>query len=420
MSRPGFLIRTAEIVSVGTELLLGQTLDTNAAFLSRELAELGISTYRHTVVGDNPARLEKAIREALEDNDLVLMTGGLGPTDDDLTAEIAASIMDVPLVKDAVIHQELNRRYPDQERYDFSRYPLLPQGARAFPNDNGTAPGSLSIFLWNGRQKAILLLPGPPAEMEPMFLNRVKESLAVYCPDRFIHRYVRIYGIGESRAESLVSDLLKDQTRVTLAPYASASEVVFRISQKLANPHEEDLTEAMVQELLDRFGDHVFEVGPRSLETVLADLLRARGKTVAFAESCTAGMASSILASVSGASRILQGGFVSYQNAMKERMLEVPGKILEEDGPVSLRCAQAMAEGCLERTGADYALSFTGIAGPGGGTDETPVGTVWIGLACRGGETLSRLHHFGGGRELVRLRAVYSGYDLLRRHLTGL
>ncbi len=131
-------------------------------------------------------------------------------------------------------------------------------------------------------------------------------------------------------------------------------------------------------------------------------------------------MASSILASVSGASRILQGGFVSYQNAMKERMLGVPGKILDEDGPVSSRCAQAMAEGCLERTGADYALSFTGIAGPGGGTDETPVGTVWIGLACRGGETLSRLYHFGGGRELVRLRAVYSGYDLLRRHLTGL
>ena len=415
-----FQADSAEVISVGTELLLGQTLDTNACFLSRQLAELGISTYRHTVVGDNPQRLEKAIRSALAENDLVVTTGGLGPTADDVTTEVIAALAGIPLVKDGAVEDELRRRYPDRAPEDFASYPLVPQGAAVFKNEWGTAPGSFVFLQEHGNKKAILILPGPPDEMEPMFLASVRPFLENYSHYHFIHRYVRLFGIGESKAEERIKDLLENQKEVTIAPYASLKEVVIRVSQRREQGDATDLTQALVGELEERFGSFVFEIGPRPLELVLLDLLVEKRLTIAFAESLTAGMALSTMADIPGSSASLLGGMVTYNDEMKHRLLGVPPKLLSSAGAVSCPAAIAMAEGCLARTGADLALSYTGIAGPGGGTAETPAGTVWIACARAGKTTVARKYHFTGDRFRVRTRAVYSGYDLLRRLLLGL
>ncbi len=415
-----FTADSAEVISVGTELLVGQILDTNACFLSRQLAGLGISTYRHTVVGDNPKRLETAIRAALAENDLVVTTGGLGPTADDVTAEVVAAVAGLPLVKDQAVMDELRERYPDTSRYDFSSYPLVPRGAVIFKNDRGTAPASLVYLKEHDHQKAILMLPGPPDEMEPLFLAVVRPFLETLSHHRFIHRYVRLFGIGESKAEERIRDLLENQREVTLAPYASLKEVIIRVSQRLGEGDGRDLTQALVGELKDRFGPLVFETGTRPLEVVLLDLLREKGLTVAFAESCTAGMALSTLADVAGSSAVLLGGVVTYNNEMKNRLLGVSTKILSTAGAVSGPAAAAMAEGCLDRTGADLTLSFTGIAGPGGGTEAIPAGTVWIACARAGTSTVVKRFHFTGDRNRVRTRAVYTGFDLVRRLLLDL
>ncbi|HPX93518.1 MAG TPA: competence/damage-inducible protein A [Bacillota bacterium] len=411
---------SAEVISVGTELLVGQIIDSNACFLSQQLAELGISTYRHTVVGDNPDRLEKAIRMALEDNDLVVTTGGLGPTADDLTAEVAASVAGLPLLKDKAVTEELRRRYPDRTRYDFSVYPKVPSGAVVFKNETGTAPGSFVFLKAYDNRKAILMLPGPPDEMEPMFLVSVRPFLETFSRYRFRHRYVRLFGIGESKAEERIRDLVESQKEVTIAPYASIKEVVIRVSQRMDKAGGEDLTKAMTESLAGRFGPDVFEVGSRPLEAVLLDLLAERQMTMALAESCTAGMAASTLAGIPGSSAVLLGGVVTYNNEMKNRLLGVSSKILTSAGAVSCPVAIAMAEGCRARTGADVALSFTGIAGPGGGTEEMPAGTVWIACARAGASTVAKKYHFAGDRNRVRTRAVYTGLDLVRRLLLGL
>ncbi|HZK29405.1 MAG TPA: competence/damage-inducible protein A [Clostridia bacterium] len=413
------LFRTAEIISIGTELLIGQTVDTNAHFLSGQLTELGISTYRHTVVGDNESRLEKAIRRALDENDLVMTTGGLGPTRDDLTSGVVARIASVPLVKDRLVDGALERRYPSRSRGDFTDYPTVPEGAIVFMNDNGTAPGSLVIFSYNGKQKAILMLPGPPDEMRPMFDAYVRQAMEPFCGSRFIHRYVRLTGIGESHVENLVLDLVDGQSDVTIAPYASPGEVVIRVAQRLDETEGVDLTGPVLETLSSRLGEYIFELGPRSLEEVVVDLLAQKQATCAFAESCTVGLASAILGSVPGLSEVFLGAVISYSDKMKHELLSVPTDLLEREGAVSEACARAMAQACRDKTGADFALSFTGIAGPAGGSEANPVGTVWI--ACAGEQgTQAKKFQFRGNRDRVRKRAVYAGLDLLRRSLLAL
>ena len=321
---------------------------------------------------------------ALEDNDLVVTTGGLGPTADDLTAEVAASVAGLPLLKDKAVTEELRRRYPDRTRYDFSVYPKVPSGAVVFKNETGTAPGSFVFLKAYDNRKAILMLPGPPDEMEPMFLVSVRPFLETFSRYRFRHRYVRLFGIGESKAEERIRDLVESQKEVTIAPYASIKEVVIRVSQRMDKAGGEDLTKAMTESLAGRFGPDVFEVGSRPLEAVLLDLLAERQMTMALAESCTAGMAASTLAGIPGSSAVLLGGVVTYNNEMKNRLLGVSSKILTSAGAVSCPVAIAMAEGCRARTGADVALSFTGIAGPGGGTEESPAGRFGLPAPGRG------------------------------------
>ena len=316
-------IERAEIISVGTELLLGQTLDSNAAFLARQLAELGIACYRQTVVGDNANRLEEAMRRALDDNDLLITTGGLGPTADDLTNVIAARIAGRPLVKDARVDADLQARYPQRAYGPDSAYPLLVQGSQVFLNQEGSAPASLISLDWRGKRRAILMLPGPPHEMEPLFLSQVRASLESLSPKRFIHRYIRLFGIGESSAEAQIRDLIDSQDQVTIAPYASRKELVFRISQRLDQTEGEDRTGPVIQAIKKRLADYIFEIGPRSLPQVLLDLLLEKDKSCAFAESCTAGLATASLASVPGASAVLKGGLITYNNQMKSHLLGI-------------------------------------------------------------------------------------------------
>jgi nicotinamide-nucleotide amidase len=403
------IFRSAEIISVGTELLVGQIVDTNAHFLSEQLSQIGLSTYRHVVVGDNTERLEQAIRHALTDNDLVITTGGLGPTEDDITALVAARVAGVSLVS----NRDITDRLESRGRYVSPGYPLIPEGSRYFHNDNGTAPGSLTFFTLNRSQKAILMLPGPPDEMEPMFLRYVRPVLEMHSAAKFVHRYVRLTGIGESRSEDMIRDLIDSQDEVTIAPYANPGEVVFRVSQRLESG-DDDKTDEAVEAIVERVGEFVFEIGQRTLNEVVLDMLVSRGETCAFAESCTGGMLASSLASIPGASKALLGGFITYNDEMKQSLLGVPRDILEGEGAVSEECVRAMADHCRLRTGADYALAVSGFAGPSGGTEDTPVGTVYIALSKCSGLTVKRFF-FRGDRERVMRQSVVAALNLLRR-----
>lgn len=437
-------IQSAEILSVGTELLLGETLDTNGYFLAGQLAELGISTYRHTVVGDNAKRIEKALTDALEYNDLVITTGGLGPTADDLSGVVAARVAGFRLVSDPVINRRIDERFAlrkkarlvactsiPEDKQNVSVvgsakshvvYPLVPEGATLFMNENGTSPGALMMFDWSlssgeSLRKAIILLPGPPSEMEPMFLREVRPVLEKLAPERFIHRYVHLTGIGEPDAEAAVRDLVDQQTNPTIAVYVRDGDVSFRITQRLTGGgNEEDRTEPLVDVIKERLGAYIYEIGTRNLPEVVRDKLLESGSTCAFAESCTGGLAASLMARVPGASDVLKGGVVTYTNAMKIDMLGVPDQLLQKEGPVSAACARAMAEGLYRLTGADYAVSVTGFAGPAGGTIKYPVGTVFIACRSRKGTRVIE-RHYTGSRANIQDRSAYASIDLLYRSI---
>ncbi len=437
-------IHTAEILSVGTELLLGETLDTNACFLAGQLAELGISTYRHTVVGDNAKRIEKAMNDALECNDLVIATGGLGPTADDLSGIVAARIAGYRLVLDPLINRKIDERIarrkqarlvvcsqiPEGEQsISVSKsakrhvvYPLVPEGATLFLNENGTSPGALMLFdrqlsLGESKKKAILVLPGPPSEMEPMFLNEVRPVLEKLSPVRLIHRYVHLTGIGEPDAEAAVRDLVDRQTNPTIAVYVNECDVSFRITQRFAEGEDnEDRTESLIDVIKARLGPYIYEIGTRSLPEVVRDNLLNIGATCAFAESCTGGLTASLMARVPGASDVFKGGVVTYTNEMKTDLLGVTDHLLSTEGPVSAACARAMAEGLHRLTGVDYAVSVTGYAGPAGGTKTHPVGTVFIACSSnRGTRVIER--HYIGSRTNIQDRSAYAAIDLLNRSI---
>lgn len=406
------IIESAEILSIGTELLIGQTLDTNAFYLARKMAELGIDCYHRQVVGDHMDRIEQALRRALERSDLVITTGGLGPTDDDITNQAVANVTDLPLVEDACVNQSICDQYP-RARKDGYVMPRIPKGSAVYPSHNGTAPASLTTVRFNGKMRHILMLPGPPSENVPLFEEQVQPALAQYTKSKLINHFIRLVGIGEYRATQILSDLIETQTNPTIAPYAGEGEVVFRITQKLRK-QETDRTEELIHEIQRRLRPYIFEIGPRSLQEVVVDLLEEKGLTCAFAESCTAGGVAARLTSVAGASRVFKGGIVAYSNDVKSALLDVSEAILKHDGAVSERCAAAMAIGCRRRTAADIAVSVTGIAGPSGGTDKKPVGTVYFGVSTPN-ETKVFHNQFSGNRERNRAMAVVRALDLVRR-----
>lgn len=410
---------TAEIVSVGTELLLGQIVDTNAAAIARTLAELGIDLYYHSTVGDNFARVVETIRRARERADLILTTGGLGPTEDDLTKEAIAEVFGEELVLDeeSLRHVEgffARRGIPMPERN--RKQALIYRSGRPIPNPNGTAPGALL----EKEGKIVISLPGPPREMLPMLNDWVVPYLlGVLGEKRQIlrSRILRFFGIGESALEERVRDLLQNRNP-TVAPLAHTGEVHLRLTAKAASEAEATALIAPIEaEIRARAGQFLYGTDGTTLEQAAVEALAVARRTVAVAESCTGGMLGERITTVAGSSAVFRGGVICYANDVKERLCGVPAAVLAEHGAVSEPCARALAEGVRRLLGADFGVGITGIAGPGGGSAAKPVGLVYIGLASAAGTEVER-HQFQGQRHDIRYRATQVALDRIRRAAT--
>jgi nicotinamide-nucleotide amidase len=410
----------AEIISVGTELLLGQTTDTDAVFLAQMLSRLGISLHFRATVGDNPKRIEEALRLALSRADLVVTVGGLGPTEDDLTKEMAAQALNMALVEDKGHREWLDkfvaRRGGAVAPVSFWKQALVPAQGQGIPNPNGTALGAI----FETANKKLICLPGPPNELIPMTEQTVEPYLREKTTgERQVirSRILRIVGLGESLVEERVCDLIHGENP-TVAPYAKTGEVHLRITARAATDAEADaLIAPMENTLRERLGAVVYGADKETLETAVVQLLNLLGLRLATAESCTGGLIAQRLTNVPNASHVFEEGLVTYSNAAKEKYLGVLPEVLAEFGAVSAETAQAMALGLRRVSGADLAVSVTGIAGPSGGTPEKPVGTVHIGLAWENGGVTSEEHHFIGSRTDIRLRSSQAALNLVRRFL---
>ena len=407
-----------ELISVGTELLLGNIVNTNAQFLAEQCALLGLTMYYQSTVGDNPERLSQTITQALDRSDVVILTGGLGPTEDDLTKEICAQVMGFPLAEDPHTRQRIEEYFKNniyQEIPDNNwKQAVIPQGALVLDNDNGTAPG---LILEKDGKRAILL-PGPPGELIPLFTHQVAPYLEKLRPEIIRSQMVKICGVGESPVEDKLLDLIDQQTNPTIATYAKTGEVHLRVTASASSQEEaEKLIKPVVKEIKKRFGDAVYSTKEEeSLEAAVVRLLKKHELTVTTAESCTGGMLAARLVNVPGVSDVFREGFVTYSNKAKRRLLDVGKGTLKKYGAVSEQTAREMAMGGVFATGADICVATTGIAGPGGGTEDKPVGLVYISCILRDEVTVQRFQ-FKGNREKVREQTVVKALDLLRRSI---
>ena len=374
---------TAEILCVGSELLLGNIVNGNARWLAEQLAALGVAHHRQTVLGDNRERLIEEVRAASQRCRLLITTGGLGPTPDDLTTEALAAAFDTPLQERPELWAEIEAKLRGRGRpiaASNRRQALLPQGAAVLPNPTGTAPG----IIWSPRPGfTILTFPGVPSEMRAMWQATAAPWLQAsgLAEGVFASRMLRFWGVAESALAEQMADLL-EQANPTVAPYAGAGEVKQRLTARAASRAEaEALLAPLEAEIRARSGDACFGVDDESLAAVVLEQLRRRGQTLAVAESCTGGGLGAALAAVPGASEVWLGGVIAYANGLKQALLGVPAPLLEQHGAVSDPVAQAMAEGARRATGADWALAITGVAGPAGGSAAKPVGLVHIAVA---------------------------------------
>ena len=407
----------AEIISVGTELLMGQILDTNARFIAQRLAEAGVDHYYSSTVGDNEQRLFDTVKRAAERSDIVIITGGLGPTGDDITKETAARVAGKRLVLDEKSLSAMKERFERVIHRPMSennaKQAMMPEGCIILKNNNGTAPGC--IIETDGC--AIVLMPGPPKEMEPMFDESVMPYLARRSGRTLYTRELRVFGIGESTVDAMLADMMQAQTNPTIAPYALSGEMKLRVTAKCADKAEgERLVKPIADEITSRLGDAVYSTDGLELYEVCAGLMRENGATLAVAESCTGGMIGELITSVSGASEVYGFGFITYANEAKEQILGVKHETLEKYGAVSGETAREMAEGIRKTACSDIGLATTGIAGPGGGTPEKPVGLVYIAAASDKGTVVERLD-LGGSRERIRRSAALSALMLLKKTL---
>lgn len=406
----------AEVLSVGTELLMGQIVNTDAAYIARRLTEVGIDTFYQQTVGDNEGRLLQAIALAAGRADVVFLSGGLGPTSDDITKQTLAKYLNLPLVEDAASKAQLENWFASRgSKLTPNNYRQIefPQGAMILQNEWGTAPGCI---VESGGVRYIIL-PGPPRELEPMMEHRVMPYLRALSGDHIVSKMLKLFGIGESALEYELRDLINGQGRVTIAPYAGFGEVSLRLSVKVGPDEDPEAFFATVEpEIRRRVGKHIYGSGQDSLPGAVAKALLGQQKTLALAESCTGGMIAAELVAIPGISESFVEGCVCYANEAKVRTLGVLESTLASFGAVSEQCAREMCEGMRKRTGADYALSVTGIAGPGGGTKEKPVGLVYIGLAGPKKTQVQRFE-FGQDRQRVRRMSMLNALDMLRREL---
>jgi len=404
-----------ELISVGTEILLGNIVNTNAAYLADQCARLGFSCYHQSVVGDNEERLIESIKVACERADVIILSGGLGPTQDDLTKEAAAKAWNRELKLDEVTKERIEEYFlsKNQEITENNwKQAMVPHGCMVLNNDNGTAPGI--IMEENG--KHMILLPGPPNELVPMFEGKVREYMNKLEPGIIYSQTVKICGISESKVETIAGDLMDEQSNPTLAPYAKMGEVHLRVTAKAENEKEaKKLVKPLVKELKVRFGENVYTTEENiTLEKAVVDLLLANKLTVSTVESCTGGMLAARLINVPGVSEVYKAGHITYSNKAKRKVLGIKKNILEKYGAVSEIVARDMAKYAATLSKSDVTVSITGIAGPDGGTPEKPVGLVYIGCNVCGKITVEECH-FSGSREKVRQNTVAAALVLMRR-----
>lgn len=397
----------AELIAVGTEIVLGQIENTHARFLSSDLAAIGVDVYFHTAVGDNQERTINTLRLAMARSDVIILTGGLGPTGDDLTRICVAQALGLPLTFDEVAFSSYVLPYfkrLSRTPSEIQRSQAMRVGQSTFlPNPRGTAPGQYIVH----EGKHIFLLPGPPLEMRPMYMEQVRPRLLALSGETIIEsRVIRFFGIGEANVESQIQDLLSQQSNPTIAPLAGEGEVLLRVTAKATGSNlANELILPVQQTIMDRLREYVYGFDEDSIASVTQQKLLSKGLTVSMAESCTGGLLTSLLVDLPGSSGCLRGSVVAYANESKQSALGVLAQDLTEYGAVSEVVAKAMAEGVRTRFGSDFGLSVTGIAGPDGGTVDKPVGLVYIGLADHtGSRAISQV--FNGDRTQVRLRAA--------------
>ena len=410
----------AEIIAVGTELLLGEITDTNATFISQELAGIGVDVHHRDTVGDNLQRLSGVLRCAAARSDVVILCGGLGPTEDDLTRDALAEVTGQPLHRDAAAVEHLReffaarRRSPTESNFKQCEAPL---GGDLLENTCGTAPG---VFV---KHDGVMMyaVPGPPSEMREMMRREVLPRLAAGARQDgrgVLHtRALRLCDIGESNVATILQDIIADQTDPTIALYSSPGEVRIRLATKAADEASARQALGVLEsQIRQRLGDHVYGVDDDGMETVVGRLLRERSATLAVAESCTGGLIASRITDVPGASDYLLAGVVAYSNEAKMSLLGVPAGVIEEHGAVSEECARAMACGVRERAGASFGLATTGIAGPGGGSPEKPVGLVYMAASDANG-AMCEEQNWPGTREQFKQRVAQMALSVLRKQI---
>ncbi|MBP1737206.1 MAG: competence/damage-inducible protein CinA [Oscillospiraceae bacterium] len=410
------MAHTVELIAVGTELLLGNIVNSDAQMLSRELSALGLNVLYHSVVGDNPGRLEQALEIAKGRADIIITTGGLGPTCDDLTKQTLAKSFGKPLVFHPDIAERISGFFHSLGR-EMTENNLqqaeLPEGCTVFQNDWGTAPGC--AFESEGIH--VLMLPGPPFECSNMFRYRAVDYLRQLSEGAIVSRSLRIFGMGEAAVEQELRSRMNELTNPTLAPYAKEGEVELRITAKADTDGEAQALLAPVeQELRERLGDVIYGADVSSLEEVVFGLLKEKGLTLGTAESCTGGLIAKRITDMAGVSAVFRGGVVSYTNAVKQNVLGVSAELLAEHGAVSEPVAKAMAEGARRVLGCDLAVSATGVAGPDSDDRGNPVGLVYVALSTPESCTVQKLS-LGAERGRIRTTAANYALDLVRRYL---
>ncbi|MFE8699151.1 competence/damage-inducible protein A [Cytobacillus sp. FJAT-54145] len=409
----------AEIIAVGSELLLGQIVNTNARFLSKQLADIGINVYYHTVVGDNPHRLKSVLEIAEKRSNLIIFTGGLGPTKDDLTKETIASHLGLKLVFDEFALTSIERYFEKVNRImteNNRKQALVLEQSEVLQNDHGMAPG----MLLTKNDHMYMLLPGPPKEMEPMYLDYAQPAIMskLNTEEKIVSRVLRFFGIGEAMLEAEIEDIIDKQTNPTIAPLASDGEVTLRLTAKhisLETAHS--LIDETEKEILDRVQEFFYGYDDTSLMKVLVEKLKESNLTISCAESLTGGLFQQELTSIPGTSEVLKGGIVCYTNEVKKQILKVKRETIEEKGVVSSECAAELAQNVSEILQSDIGISFTGVAGPSE-LEGQPVGTVFIGIFVKGHTVRAEKLLLGGTREANRIRSVKYGCYLLLKALS--
>ena len=404
-----------ELISVGTELLLGNIVNTNAAYLAEQCAACGLSCFYQTVVGDNEERLQETVKAGLKRSDILILTGGLGPTDDDLTKEVVAKAMKKKLVEDTKA-REMIQTYFDNRGMEITennwKQAMVPEGAVVMYNHNGTAPG---LIVESG-EKCAILLPGPPNEMKPMFEEYVVDYLNKKNPEVIVSTTVKLCGIGESKVADMIQDMLDNQSNPTIAPYAKTGEVHLRVTAKAADAKSANkLIKPVVKQLKTKLAEYIYTTEENvSLENAVVDLLVANKLTVSTVESCTGGMIAARLINVPGVSDVFKMGHITYSNKAKKKILGVKKRTLEKHTAVSAEVAKEMIKGVEMVSKADVCVSVTGLAGPDGGTEKKPVGLVYIACSVKGNVTVQE-YHFNGNREKIRENTTAAALILMRK-----